>query len=52
MKHYAKIAREMTAMELPEQTLEKSVLVVAHLDGEVLWFSSILSKFTMTEVKA
>lgn len=46
MKHYAKIAREMTAMELPQQALEKSVLVVAHPDDEVLWFSSILGKFT------
>ena len=31
--------REMTAMELPEQTLGKSVLVVAHPDDEVLWLS-------------
>ena len=29
-------------MELPKQALEKSVLVVAHPDDEVLWFGSIL----------
>lgn len=33
-------------MELPKQALEKSVLVVAHPDDEVLWFSSILDTVT------
>lgn len=36
----------MTAMELPKQALEESVLVVAHPDDEVLWFSSILDTVT------
>ncbi len=31
-------------MELPIQAWEKSVLVVAHPDDEILWFSSILDK--------
>ena len=33
-------------MELPKQALENSVLVVAHPDDEVLWFSSILDTVT------
>ena len=35
---------ENVHMELPIQAWEKSVLVVAHPDDEVLWFSSILDK--------
>lgn len=31
-------------MKLPESALNKSVLVVAHPDDEVLWFSSILNE--------
>ena len=46
LEHYAKIEREMTAMELPRRALEESVLVVAHPDDEVLWFSSILDTVT------
>lgn len=33
-------------MDLPQEALEKSVLVVAHPDDEVLWFSSILDAVT------
>jgi LmbE family N-acetylglucosaminyl deacetylase len=33
-------------MKLPKRALEKSVLVVAHPDDEVLWFSSILDDVT------
>jgi LmbE family N-acetylglucosaminyl deacetylase len=33
-------------MELPQEALENSVLVVAHPDDEVLWFSSVLDDVT------
>ncbi len=32
-------------MELPKDALEKSVLIVAHPDDEVLWFGSVLDRF-------
>jgi LmbE family N-acetylglucosaminyl deacetylase len=42
LTHYAENANEMTPMALPPEALDRSVLVVAHPDDEVLWFSSIL----------